>query len=472
MTGPSLARRAAPSLSRWSALLLWLVLAALFPQARGQTLSTLLTNGPLAARINLVVFSEGYTAGQLALFRADATNLVNRILGADPYSQYRSCFNAFAVSVASAQSGADHPSQTTYVDTYFSCTYDAYGEPNFLTLPPDQFDSNPSHGLGKVTNLIQTLIPQCDVPIILVNDLNPGGSGGSAMVCSKGSTTSLAMHELGHTIANLADEYSDPFPGFVPLEAANATQETRTNYLKWKAWLSPGIPVPTPSTDAYAARVGLFEGANYQPTGWYRPRLDCLMRNLDGVFCEICQEALVLSVYRKVRPAQDWSPKTTNLVSTVPQTLSFSVTNVPAPAGQPVVQWSVDNVAVALATQKVFQVLSGSLSNGLHTVKVEVRDATPLVRNDPSLLLRQTLAWQIQVNIPNLRLTGARPTTTNGFSVLVTGTSSQGIVVEASTNLTAWVPVATNAFSAGTYKYSEPLTNKLVRRFYRARALP
>jgi hypothetical protein len=472
MIAPLLPRGPRQARAAWGRCLACLILVVLLPQARAQTLSTLLTNGPLGARINLVVFSEGYTTNQLAQFRTDATNLVNRILGAAPYSQYRSCFNAFAVAVASNQTGADHPSQGVYADTYFSATYDAYGVSGFLTLPPDEFDTNPSHGLGKITNLVQTLIPQCDVPILLVNDLNPGGSGGSVLVCSKGATTNLVMHELGHTIANLADEYATPFPAYVPLEAANATQETRTNYLKWKAWLTPGTPVPTPATDTYAASVGLFVGANYRTTGWYRPRLDCLMRNLDGTFCEICQEALVLSLYRKVRPVQDRSPMTTNLVSTTPQTLAFSVTCLPAPAGLPVVQWSLDNTPVALATQKVFQVLSAALSNGLHTVKAEVRDATALVRTDPSLLLRQTLAWQVQVNISNLRLAATRPATTNGFSVLVTGTASQGIVLETSTNLAAWLPVVTNAFTLGTFQYQEPLTNKVPRRYYRARALP
>ena len=43
----------------------------------------------------------------------------------------------------------------------------------------------------------------------------------------------------------------------------------------------------------YAGRVGVFEGASYEPTGLYRSEVDCIMftRNPVG-FCRVCSRAI------------------------------------------------------------------------------------------------------------------------------------------------------------------------------------
>src|SRR6185503_15668920 len=89
--------------------------------------STIITNGPVANRINLVVLSEGYQTNQLGKFLIDATNEVNNLLSTPPYQEYRSYFNAFAISIASVDSGSDHPSAGVFKNTYFNSSYDTFG---------------------------------------------------------------------------------------------------------------------------------------------------------------------------------------------------------------------------------------------------------------------------------------------------------------------------------------------------------
>ena len=67
-------------------------------------LVTILTNGPVSHRFNVVVFSEGYTTNQLGRFLVDATNTLNAFLSEPPYQEYRSYFNTFAIPVASNES--------------------------------------------------------------------------------------------------------------------------------------------------------------------------------------------------------------------------------------------------------------------------------------------------------------------------------------------------------------------------------
>ena len=94
---------------RASHLMIALVLCCL-PRALGPaSIQTILTNGPVSNRLNIVVLSEGYTTNQLAQFPVDATNAVNALLSHQPYQEYRNYFNAFAIKVASSQSGSDHP---------------------------------------------------------------------------------------------------------------------------------------------------------------------------------------------------------------------------------------------------------------------------------------------------------------------------------------------------------------------------
>ena len=77
-------------------------------------MQTILTNGPVSNRLNIVVLSEGYTSNQLAQFLVDATNAVNALLSHPPYQEYSNYFNAFAIKVASNQSGSAHPTDGLY----------------------------------------------------------------------------------------------------------------------------------------------------------------------------------------------------------------------------------------------------------------------------------------------------------------------------------------------------------------------
>ena len=40
--------------------------------------------------------------------------------------------------------------------------------------------------------------------------------------------------------------------GYPATEEPNTTRETNRNAIKWKAWISPGTPLPTPETGDYA----------------------------------------------------------------------------------------------------------------------------------------------------------------------------------------------------------------------------
>ena len=435
------------------------------------TLHTIATNGPASNRVNLVFLSEGYTAGQLpGVFLRDATNAANAFFAAQPYAEYQTYFNVFAIAIPSIQSGSDHPGSGIYRDTYFNSTFDP-GD-YLISFPPDWADADSSHGQGKVDALLQTHVPGPALPVLLVSDPLLGGSDGggkTAVVSTNGNSfANFLVHETGHVFGGLGDEYTTPYPGFPDVEEPNTTRETRPDFIKWKAWIATNTPIPTPPTFQYAQTVGLFEGAHYHATGWYRPKLNCTMGNVGVPFCEVCSETIVLSVYQRVRPLQNRLPSGTNVFITTNQPLSFSLSVLQPATHNLEFRWLTNGVAVAGETNSAFSILPQLLYGGTNTVAAEITDGTALVRNDPTDLLRQSTDWLVVVNLPELRLDSPRWIAPGSFAFRISGVAPQGFIIQASTNLANWSPVTTNSLVSGQLTYTNFNAGSLLRRYFRA----
>ena len=190
---------------------------------------------------------------------------------------------------------------------------------------------------------------------IVVNDRKYGGGGifnlFATVSADNAFTPYVFVHEFGHHFAGLADEYytsdvayGSPTERPEPWEP-NTTADPRA--AKWKDLLAPGIDLPSiwpkkefehmeqaiqerrrairaqhrPEADMEAlfreerglasrllasgpngGKVGAFEGANYEPRGYYRPQQDCIMFTRDEVgFCAVCRRAIerVIAMYSK-----------------------------------------------------------------------------------------------------------------------------------------------------------------------------
>lgn len=381
---------------RWVFLLLAGASGGIRAWAAPATLATVLTNGPTANRFNIVVLSEGYTSNELSqLFLADATDAVSALLAHEPYQEYQGYFNAFAISVASAQSGSSHPVSGRTANTYFQSTYDQ----------TDRIITIPAAGQAEVDALVQEFLPQCDLSVLLVNDPVSGGSDGfnkTAIVSTGPDVSDIFTHETGHVVGGLGDEYTNSYPGFPNIEEPNTTQETRRDYIKWRAWIDSSTPIPTPATYRYTDVIGLFEGAHYHATGWYRPKFDCLMHtiNPDESFCEVCREAMVLAISRRVRLVDNFAPANTNLAVAPNQSVLLRLELLQPATHDLDVQWFEDGVALNGATNVVLNLqLPGPEG---HVVSAVVQDNTAFVRTDPTNILRQTVTWTINGGFSNL----------------------------------------------------------------------
>jgi hypothetical protein len=436
------------------------------------TMQQILTNGPTDKRINIVLLSEGYTAAELDRFAIEAEQYIYHLFATPPFDEYRSYFNAFIISVASAESGSDHPSRNDYHDTYFNTSYGTGDAVRLLSIPYG------AGGLGKADTLLSEFVPGHDFPLILVNDDEYGGAGGATTLVSRNSLgPDAAVHELGHTLAYLDDEYSSGWSGAGSGERPNSTRETRREFIKWHHWIDDSTPIPTPETLDFKTEVGLFEGAHYQDTGWYRPKYNCKMNQLGAPFCEVCMEALVISFYGRLNSIDAFSPLNPE-VKVANEPVTLSVEPLQPETHTLDIQWFIDNTPVSGATSAEFVVSAESLTPGTYEVVAEVRDATQLVRADPEKKLINSHSWHVTVSAQppkaptppkstELDMDVARDSNGN-FVINLTGPLGSTYVIQSTSDFVTWETLATVTNATGKIHIFDPLAREQPLRFYRA----
>ena len=449
------------------------ILALVFAQfATAQSLVTITETGVRSARLNLVMLSEGYTAAELSAnkFKNDATTISNALLNTEPFKSYRPFFNVYGISVASVQSGADGGSQGTSRNTYFNAF--------FYSPPLDRLLVIDSTGYSRATALLNTFVPEYDIVLVIVNDSKYGGSGGAyAVTSTNASAAEIAIHEIGHSFAGLGDEYD--YAGSTPSEDPNTTQETRRAFIKWNHWINASTPIATPEIGAYGnGLVGLFEGAAYNTTGWYRPTLDSKMNSLGVPFYAVNEEAIVLSIYNRVGPITGTTPPSGTVTVNQPnQTLTFTVSGPSTAATAPpiTVEWKLDGVVIAGQTARTLSRLSTTIGNGTHTLVANVSDPTTKVRKDTAGLLKDSRTWTLNLSNqgPVAPASLAAVAKTNGSIDLTwidNSTDEAGFAIERAVG-TAATYSEIGRVSANAAAYTDSATTPGVSTKYRVRGV-
>jgi hypothetical protein len=381
-------RRPSVRLAAALACLAWLTLGA--GAGRCEPAITILNNGDPANRIDLVILGDGYTAAEMPRYAQDAARVVSGCFAQEPFRAYRLLFNVHRVDVISPESGANHPERRPPVvrNTALDAAYNCAGIQRLICV-----------NLSKVNGVLQrSLRPgQRDLVLVLVNDPEYGGSGGQIGVASMHpDAIELALHEMGHTIGLLADEYggnSGPAcNASVEPREVNITRETRRDLLKWQHWLTSVAPIP--SMDARPGAPGLYEGGRYCDRALYRPTFNSKMRSLDRPFEQINSEQLVKRFYNWVSPLDASEPAASALSLLIGQTQTFRVaTPLPLP-----VQWLVDGQARGTGLEFVLAAML--LVPGVHTVEAVIQDTTPMVRSDPARVLTERRKWSVTITGP------------------------------------------------------------------------
>ncbi len=372
------------------------VLGLLLPtSAHAFTTEMLVASGDSANRIDLVIMGDGYRTEDQAQLTADARRALDAYFAQPVFSAYRAYFNVKLVHVVSKQTGADNGSAGGLRDTALGAFYNCQGVDRLLCV-----DST------AVMNAAATDAPEFDLILVLVNDIKYGGSGGSIVVSSIAPPFDIPVHETGHSLFGLADEYAAANPGFPACSSTadcrepNVTLFTNRTTFKWGQWVDAATPLPTPDMAAFDTVVGAFQGARYLTTGIYRPRRNaCIMRVLNLTFCEVCTEAGVVNIYSRVDLIDKGIPSSLVVIGQ-DESIDFQVVGPKPMPSTLTFSWSIDGRAVAQNDTGILARTGTDFGSGTHKLTVTVSDRTTMVRRDPQQLLTNSFTWDVTTAAP------------------------------------------------------------------------
>jgi hypothetical protein len=292
--------------------------------------------GAPADKLDLLILGDGYTAAERGKFERDAQKLLKVLFSTSPFKERERDINVWGLVPASTDSGISRPSDHIYRRTVLGTTYDTFDSERYvLTEENRRFRDIAANAPYEVVE-------------ILVNGDKYGGGGiynlYSTVAADNLWAPYIFVHEFGHHLAGLADEYYTSDVAYLPPAEKvepwepNVTALLDPLKLKWRDLVAPGTALPTPwpkeqyeeaskggqrrrreiraqhrpesemdalfkeelardtallNSSSLAGKVGAYEGANYEARGYYRSQSDCIMFSRDNVgFCAVCRRAL------------------------------------------------------------------------------------------------------------------------------------------------------------------------------------
>ena len=311
-----------------------------------QNVLAIVENGTPDEKVDLLLLGDGYTAAEMEEFAADTQRAVEALFALEPFTSRQADFNVWGIAPPAAESGISRPRSGLFRNTPLGASYNTLDSERYVLTLQD-----------RAWRDVAAAAPY-DAVMILVNSDKYGGGGIFNLYSTAAAGSDffpyLLVHEFGHHFAGLGDEYYtsdvayEDFQGQVtePWEP-NITALLDSDHFKWADLVETGTPLPTPwkkeefealshsiqdrrrelraagapeadlerlfreereqmtallASEAFAGKVGAFEGASYQPKGLFRPEADCIMFTRDEVgFCAVCARAIdrIIDLYTK-----------------------------------------------------------------------------------------------------------------------------------------------------------------------------
>lgn len=347
-------------------------------------------------RIDIVFVGDGYTADELDTYALEVDILAADFFTKEPFNRYAPLFMMHRIDVISNESGVDNdPSPGIYKDTALDMEFWCGGTERLLCV-------NTSKAYSYANNA-----PDVDFVAAIANSEKYGGAGYSSSDLATASSrngwsSEVLLHEFGHAMGNLADEYNYGGGtyyngGEVPEPNASIMTESEmeSSGKKWAKWL--GV-----NNKAFDGLVSTYEGARYYQYGIYRPTNNSLMNSLGRPFNLPSLEATLIQMYKVINPIDDASPNDIYYNGT--ETLFVDPVD---PVGHPLdIQWLLENEPIPGENGTTLDLASLNLSPGWNYLGVEVVDNTDWVRDEVARAnyLTQRIFYVAQVFCTNLKV--------------------------------------------------------------------
>ncbi|HET6556260.1 MAG TPA: M64 family metallopeptidase, partial [Prolixibacteraceae bacterium] len=323
---------------------------------------------------------DGYTEDQMSDFVRDANSFKNYLFEKQPFSSYRNYFNVFIIKTPSLESGVKHPHTASDCSSahpsvpvadpnnYFGSTFDAYGIHRLLV--PMNY--------AALVSVMANNFPDYDQAFVLANTPYYGGSGGHFATASLDHLSNVvALHEIGHSFAGLADEY---WAGeYYAAEKPNMTRDNNPATNKWKNWLTHGTG------------IGIHQHGGHP---WYKPANGtCEMEALHQPYCHVCTQAIIERIHELVNPLKGYFPSSE--IKTITKSEYFSLDLIKPIPNTLKTNWLLNGNLIGRNVDSVL-INPSTLMDGINNISVTVSDTSILTRSDEHITSHVSSArWDI-----------------------------------------------------------------------------
>ncbi|MBI1939488.1 MAG: peptidase M64 [Ignavibacteriales bacterium] len=247
-------------------------------------------SGEPSQKLDIVLIPEGYSSEEMNKFKEDCNRFAGYLFEYSPFKENQNKINIWGVEAPSVQSGTDIPGKNIWMQTLLNSHFYTFDSERYL-MTTDYF----------AIRDVAANAPNDQIYVIVNTEKYGGGAiynYYNVTAADNKLSKQIFVHEFGHGLAGLADEYGDDptYQDFYPLDVEpwepNVT--TLVNFeSKWKNLVNDGTPIPTPDEEKYKNKIGAFEGAGYVPKGVYRPTGNSIMRAFSSnEFNEVCKSAI------------------------------------------------------------------------------------------------------------------------------------------------------------------------------------
>jgi hypothetical protein len=340
-----------------------------------------------ANALDLAIVSAGFTAAEQDKFLRHSEDMKEAFFSYPPWNRYRDWVNFHTVFVGDEGPATSRLKVSGYEGNVLMC------------------DNGIASEYGKcAADTVTTLVlhnsdfstPACGVWGVVTFNIRDTKHSAST------------VHELGHGMAGLGDEYiqqSVPFtdPPDSLQDTVNVTAEPNPRLCKWHYWTVEEWPGPLgPMKYRGSSSIGNFEGAGW-PQGIYRPEEACMMRGDRDAFCTVCDETMQANIFRYTKLFEKVEPSMEDLVLWQGESINFRVAAI-SPFRKPSASLGsrldllIDGKKVATSERGVvtFQLESAKIKPGVHQLGAVLNIQCEAIRRDFGFL-SDSRAWMVKV---------------------------------------------------------------------------
>lgn len=246
--------------------------------------------GPDNERYVMVFFAEKYTVFEKESYFSTVRSNLNSMFTYEPFKSMRDKFNVYVVFTPSNESKYNYGYDVidSYFSTYLTGSADGGSARVAMFLDAGRAAANSIFAEFTEKYLDEGATLHC--ANVLMNTASYGGAGHvfengvRGIIYTSGAGQQVLVHELGHAVGMLGDEYY-----YMPSECANITAVSDASKAKWSEFIG-------------------FRNIRHVSLGggYYRPSAICMMELLHYDFCEVCKLGLFEIVNSVASNKDEW----------------------------------------------------------------------------------------------------------------------------------------------------------------------